>query len=477
MTSTLHDDAIDTPTGEEQPGSIVVRAVGLHDGPTRRLQEAGAAELTDSSDNADLVVVSTRLPRRKSASSVVEELIEGRPDLPVFVLAHPGGEAIAVEFMRAGARAVIAEGNESQLLRWVGDEPVNESLLETFEREQERHGSSPRRGVTLGRSPFEARVYELCQSGTNPRVALARVEGWSRETVRLSPEALDLLERRLSVQFQDLCRASDAEMYFIGPGDFGIIGKELTASVADTLGQNLSAVATSFSPGRTSSLGFAMGHVGPEVTSDPATLLEMARRALELAADPEADDVVNADDMSRSLASSTELDTAFKTRELLEAHDPTGASHGDRVADLVTRLAEHLGLDGRELTKLRLAAQLHDLGKVSLPDEDRYPEGADTSDAYRSHPGLGAEALQAAGADVAAAVRHHHERWDGDGFPDGLSGEEIPVGARLIAIADAIDRHSQPEGSPEGALARIEEQAGTVFDPELVSLASQLFSN
>ena len=76
-----------------------------------------------------------------------------------------------------------------------------------------------------------------------------------------------------------------------------------------------------------------------------------------------------------------------------------------------------------------------------------------------------AEALRAAGWDVASAIRHHHERWDGTGFPDGLSGEEIPLAARLIAVADAIDRTS---------LEEVEAQAGTAFDPEIARLAIQV---
>src|SRR5690606_40229059 len=73
--------------------------------------------------------------------------------------------------------------------------------------------------------------------------------------------------------------------------------------------------------------------------------------------------------------------------------------------------------------------------------------------------------LRAAGWDVASAIRHHHERWDGTGFPDGLAGEDIPLGARLIAVADAIDRMS---------IEDVEEQAGTAFDPEIARLAVQV---
>lgn len=144
---------------------------------------------------------------------------------------------------------------------------------------------------------------------------------------------------------------------------------------------------------------------------------------------------------------------------------------------MASAIAENLGVEGRELVRLRLAALLHDLGKVSLPGSAAYPLPDDTAtDEYRSHPVLGAEALRAAGREVTMSVRHHHERWDGTGFPDGLSGEEIPLGSRLIAIADSVDRAQGLEGGLPAALAKLEEGAGAVFDPELVRLAVSLLS-
>lgn len=473
MTTTVNEEF---QAAEPEQASISVLAFGLHDGPTRRLTETGTVDLVESAEEADLAVVSTRVPRRQSATAVVADLTAGRPDLPVYVLAHPGGEDTAVEFLRSGARAVVAEGNERQLLRWVDDQPLQESLLETYERRLERKGAAPRQGVTLGRSPFESRVYELAQGGSTPRIALTRVKAWSQATARLSVEALELLERRLDVQFEDLARSRDAELFRISAGSYGIIGRELSAEAADSIGRELQAVAASFSPGRTTSLGLAMGHVGPEVSSDPATLLEMARRALELADSDENPNVVNADDMSRTLASSTELDTALRAKKLVEQGDPAGGAHGDRVAETATLLAERLGFEGRDLTWVQLACQLHDVGKVSLAEDEAYRFDS-TSDEYRRHPDLGASALRAAGDEVVTAIRHHHERWDGEGFPEGLSGEEIPMGARLIAVADAVDRWIHPKGSVEDAVSGLEAGAGTAFDPELARMAIEILSN
>jgi HD-GYP domain-containing protein (c-di-GMP phosphodiesterase class II) len=465
MTTVLDDLE---PVVEEAGGpATAVFGVGLHEAAIRRFEQSGTGRLVEEPGEADVVVASTRIPRRRSVAALVDEIRQQAPDRPLLVLVHPGGEPLAVEFLMAGARAVVAEGNEAQILQWVSGRPTDEPLVETYERRMDRRLDRQAAGVTIGLSPFESRVRELTQAGI-ARIGLVRIPDWRRATSRLSSEALTLLERRIHVQFEDLCRAAGGELHQIGPGEYGVIGRELSARSADELGRKLAAVAASFSPDRTTSLGLAMGHVGPEVTNEPSTLMELARRALDLAASPEGPGVVNADDLSRALASSTELDTVYQALRLVERQDPAGEGHGARVAATVTRLAEHLGIEGRELVRIRLAAELHDVGKVSLPEGHAYspdPDDPEALEAYRCHPMLGGEALRAAGWDVAAAIRHHHENWDGTGFPDGLAGEDIPLAARLIAVADAIDRHS---------LDRVEEEAGTVFDPEIARLAIQV---
>ncbi|HEX7098629.1 MAG TPA: HD domain-containing phosphohydrolase [Acidimicrobiia bacterium] len=469
MTTALEELPVEPGEEQQQPEPPVpgVFGVGLHQAAVRRFELAGICRLVDDPGAADVVVASTRVPRRRSVAALVDEIRQQAPGLPLLVLVHPGGEPLAVEFLRAGARAVVAEGNEVQILEWLAERPSDEPLVETFERRFDQRLDHQSAGVVIGLTPFESRLRELTQAGIT-RIGLIRIPEWKRATARLSSEALTLLERRLEVQLEDLCRAVGAELHHMGAGEYGIIGRDLSARGADELGQKLAAVTSSFSPDRTTSLGLAMGHVGPEVTSESSTLMELARRALELATSPDGPDVVNADDLSRALASSTELDTAFQALLLVERHDPAGEGHGGRVAEMVSRLAEHLGIEGRELVRMRLAAELHDVGKVSLSEDHAYaaPSGDPEAEAaYRSHPVLGAEALRAAGWDVASAIRHHHERWDGTGFPDGLAGEDIPLGARLIAVADALDRTSVEE---------VEAQAGTAFDPEIARLAVQV---
>ena len=163
--------------------------------------------------------------------------------------------------------------------------------------------------------------------------------------------------------------------------------------------------------------------------------------------------------------------------ETIEARGPALRGHARRVAWYAGLLAERVGVCAREQDELRCAAFLHDLGQVGVPSdllERPGPLDAEERDALRLHPEIGARLLQplAVTRTVADGVCHHHERWDGGGYPDGLRGEEIPLAARIVAIADAYDamtsaRPHRDALSPEAARAELERGAGSQFDPEL----------
>ena len=141
------------------------------------------------------------------------------------------------------------------------------------------------------------------------------------------------------------------------------------------------------------------------------------------------------------------------------------------------RIARRLGLDEPQIELTRLAGSLHDLGKLAIPEELlRKPETL--SDAERlvleRHPQIGFRMLESLGVDpVAEWVVHHHERWDGSGYPDGLPGDQIPLGARIIFVADAYDamtseRVYRRRVLADQAVAELRRCAGTQFDPEIV---------
>lgn len=178
------------------------------------------------------------------------------------------------------------------------------------------------------------------------------------------------------------------------------------------------------------------------------------------------------DDRSRPFASLSEL------LATLERAAPDLLDHGHRTALYASWLGSAAGLSGQEQEDLFCASLLHDLGKLALPAAIRNKPGALSLDEYvlvQCHPREGAEALEAVPGFRAAAVliAHHHERWDGRGYPYGLIGRFIPLGARILAVADTFDAltsdrpYSRARPS-DAALQMLRLVAGSQLDPDLV---------
>jgi putative nucleotidyltransferase with HDIG domain len=171
---------------------------------------------------------------------------------------------------------------------------------------------------------------------------------------------------------------------------------------------------------------------------------------------------------------------------LVEARDHLTGSHCQQVADLVHHLALSMGWPASEAQMLRLAARLHDLGKVAVPDSILQKPGVLTSEEralMQQHAAVGAEIVSHIPAlrPLAPVIRAHHERWDGQGYPDHLVGEAIPVGARILTVVDAYqamitDRVYRRACAKEGALAELRHGAGSQFDPQVVDVLLGLLS-
>jgi HD-GYP domain-containing protein (c-di-GMP phosphodiesterase class II) len=165
--------------------------------------------------------------------------------------------------------------------------------------------------------------------------------------------------------------------------------------------------------------------------------------------------------------------------ETIEAKDPCTRGHCDRVADLSRRLAIHSGCDEQTVDEATVCGWLHDVGKIGVPDAVLQKTGRLTDaefEAVKRHPATGERILGCLPQieTIRAGVRSHHERWDGRGYPDGLSGESIPLLGRIVAIADAFDamrsnRTYRNERSLSDALHEIAVHAGSQFDPFLAA--------
>jgi diguanylate cyclase (GGDEF)-like protein len=169
---------------------------------------------------------------------------------------------------------------------------------------------------------------------------------------------------------------------------------------------------------------------------------------------------------------------AASLAKAVDARDTYTGSHSERVGELSAKVATRLGLGAEQVELTRLAGGLHDLGKLAIPEEILRKPGTLTDSerlVLERHPQIGFRMLDSLGVDpVADLVLHHHERWDGTGYPDGLRGEQIPLGARIIFVTDAYDamtsdRIYRPKRSQQAALAELNRCAGTQFDPGIVA--------
>jgi diguanylate cyclase (GGDEF)-like protein len=170
-------------------------------------------------------------------------------------------------------------------------------------------------------------------------------------------------------------------------------------------------------------------------------------------------------------------DAAARLARAVDERDAFGASHSERVGELAARIARRLGVEEPQVEQTRLAATLHDLGKLAIPEEIlRKPDALSPAErlVLERHPRIGFRMLESLGVEpIADWVLHHHERWDGGGYPDGLRGDQIPLGARIIFVADAYDAMTcgpawREPLSPDEALLELGRCAGSQFDPSVV---------
>ena len=183
----------------------------------------------------------------------------------------------------------------------------------------------------------------------------------------------------------------------------------------------------------------------------------------------------------------TFLETVEALANALEANDEYTSSHARWITDLALKVGEELGLGGSSLKRLELGALFHDIGKIGIPETILSKPGPLTPEereVVETHPELGEKIIAPIDRleEVRPIVRHCHERYDGAGYPDRLSGEEIPIESRIILVCDAYhamttDRPYRKRLPAEEALRRLEEAAGTQFDPRVVDVCARVLTS
>jgi putative nucleotidyltransferase with HDIG domain len=222
---------------------------------------------------------------------------------------------------------------------------------------------------------------------------------------------------------------------------------------------------------------------GPPVISDPAAVRATVEIRRLRARQRELESVFAAASVARAReAESAQRDTLQRLLQAAGYRDDNTYEHTQRVGLLAGRLARELGLGARDVGLIGQAAPLHDIGKIAIPDSILLKPGRLTEEEFeviKTHAVLGARVLAGGASDLFAIAetiaRHHHERWDGEGYPLGLAGEAIPVAARIVHVADVYDVlvHERPYReslTPAAAASEIAAGAGTDFDPKVVEV-------
>lgn len=454
----------------------IVVGIGLDEATMQRFRDAGAFDVSTELAHiarAQLVAISTRADQGQSPAIPSDV----PSDVPMVVICHPGGEKTALALMQQGCVGVVAEGNETAAGAFVDPETHTAVLVAGFlENQDGDHNGTGRYRDPVTNLPetasFVVRLEEMIQTGPPPNVILLRIANLEEARSRTDGRAINLVRRRLASFFCDAARRCAAEVFSLDEATFAILDGTRRITDAEAFAKALIEITEAFKPAGLM-LRLAVGAISASEESEASVIREQAEQAVMAAAHGNESAFATADQITVLLASATEYNVAQLLVALVDENLPNPNGHSGRVADLACDIGREAGYLEDDLNDLRLASLLHDIGRISADD------AAGQGDV--DYPERGARYVMAsAGREIADAIRYQAERWDGRGL-QGLDGPNIPLGARIIAIADAADNWLHPPNPAEAVApadlpAKIEAESGTQFDPKLVVTALRLFA-
>jgi diguanylate cyclase (GGDEF)-like protein/putative nucleotidyltransferase with HDIG domain len=305
--------------------------------------------------------------------------------------------------------------------------------------------------------------------GTPFALAMYDLDGFKAYNDAYGHQAGDALLARLGRKLHDAA-GTYARAYRLGGDEFCLLVDAPGAPRVELIAAGAMALSEQ---GEGFEVGASHGAVGRGEADDPDELLNLADKRMY------------AEKQGRRLTLETQSrDVLLRA---LEMRYPELVQHHEELATLAERIAQEMGLAQGDVFLTRRAAELHDIGKVAVPDSILRKPGDLTDDEWafvRKHSEVGERILDAAPslAPIGRLIRAHHERWDGTGYPDRLTGPAIPVAARIVAVVDAYhamlmeDRPHRTRLSPHEALSEIHANAGTQFDPGVVEAFARVLS-
>jgi diguanylate cyclase (GGDEF)-like protein len=329
---------------------------------------------------------------------------------------------------------------------------------------------------------FERRLDEEVERsrrhGRALAVAMVDVDGFRGLNARNGRHAGDDVLRKVAHILENFTRATDVTTR-ASADEFIVMLPETNAEDAKICLERILIELEGASVGSVETISASIGITeytstmsSEEVVASAGTVLDRAR-----AAGGARIEICGAGAEATGSAESAHQDAIAGLAEALLERDRYTGEHSESVVDMAAGVARGLGLDTGEIDKIRQAALLHDIGKVAIPDEVLHKDGPLNDEEWevmRQHPAIGERILRSIPGlgGVARIVRHEHERFDGGGYPDGLSGNEIPIGSRIILACDAYhamtsDRPYRKAMEHSAAVRELAASAGTQFDPEV----------
>jgi diguanylate cyclase (GGDEF)-like protein/putative nucleotidyltransferase with HDIG domain len=401
-------------------------------------------------------------------------------------LHDPDGDVVGVVWVDDPADRLLPTTDRLQALRAFANQAS--AAIESGRRlEHMRHLAEhdPLTGLR-NRREFEPRIERRMAGDAGVALLVCDLDNFKRVNDSLGHQAGDEILRRFAEVLRTCMRGSDVPTR-LGGEEFAIVlpgtpGDE-ALTVAERLRLAVRAEFREFATPVSVSVGIAAASPDLDTASE---LLRAANRALyaakRLGRDRcvlyHAETLSLLDDLGEAGgASDDQLAAAMLLAETLDLRDGGTARHSQTVGRICEMVARELGWPAVRAERLRAAGVLHDIGKLGISDkvlQKPHPLDVGEWEEIRRHPEIGARILEHAHLrDIAVWVLRHHERYDGRGYPDGLAGDEIPIEARVLAVADAYeamiaDRPYRDGLVPAAAEAELRESAGTQFDPQVV---------